>query len=106
MRATVASCTDLAMDTCLPSAPHVSFPRVRTRHFFFSFQLHTSLLTKGYNLGIRFLGGQALGTELDQESVQFCHVPLPPRRGGGWSLNQSPVASNLVSHVSYVMEFL
>ena len=49
-------------------------------------------------MGIKFLGAQALGKELDEENVQFCHVPLPPRRGGGWSLSQSPVASNLVSH--------
>lgn len=39
------------------------------------------------SLGNHISGGQALGTEPDQENVQFCHVPLLPRRGGGWSLN-------------------
>ena len=79
MRATVASCTDLAMHTCLPSAPHVSFPRVRTRHFFFSFQLHPSVITKGYNLGIvrwkryihRVVQGRAC-MELPRP-LQVCH---------------------------------
>lgn len=43
-----------------------------------------------------FWGAQALGTELDEEMSNFATSPY--LLGGGWSLSQSPVASNLVSH--------